>query len=218
MSDEVNGGTYRSPLREEQARRTRMRVAQAARDLLVARGYSGVTMADIAAAAGVSVPLLYKAFGAKPELVKQVYDILMTGDDDPTAVADRPDARAVAAAPDPRAKIERYARMGRYMAGRAGPFATVLRNAARAGEAELRPFLETTDAERLVGAGRMAEHLAEVAALRPGVDVDRARDLIWLATSPEAFQLLVVDRGWSLDDYEAWLAAALCRDLLPGPQ
>jgi len=215
--DQVKSDGYRSPLRQEQARRTRLRVAETARDLLVGRGYAGVTMADIAAGAGVSVPLLYKTFGPKPDLAKQVYDVVLAGDADPVAMAERPDVAALVADPDPRGKLVRYARMGRHIAGRVGPLAHALRTAARAGDPDLRPFLEATDAERLVGAGRMAGHLAEVGALRPGLAVERARDLIWLATSPETFQMLVGDRGWSLDDYEAWLARTLCRELLTGP-
>ncbi len=50
--------------------------------------------------------------------------------------------------------------------------------------------------------------------LRPGLSVERARDLVWVTTSPEAFALLVRDRGWSLDDYEAWVRDALVAALL----
>ena len=47
-------------------------------------------MADLAAEAGVSVPLLYKVFGPKPQLVKRIYDVLLAGDVDPEPVAERP--------------------------------------------------------------------------------------------------------------------------------
>jgi hypothetical protein len=38
--------------------------------------------------------------------------------------------------------------------------------------------------------------------------------LVWLAISPEVFELLVLDRGWSLDDYEAWVTEELSAALL----
>ena len=59
------------------ARRTQERVVEAGRRLLLERGYAGMAMADLAAEAGVLVPLLYKVFGTKPQLVKRVYDVLL---------------------------------------------------------------------------------------------------------------------------------------------
>ena len=171
-------------------------------------------MAAIAARAQVSVPLLYKTFGSKPDLVKRVYDVTLAGDDEDRPIAVREDIAGLVADPDPRRKIARYARLSRGLAERAGALAVVLREAARGGQAELVPFVATTDAERLTGAGRVAGHLADAGMLRAGLSVERARDLIWIATAPETFALVVRDRGWSLDDYEQWLAARLETDLL----
>jgi AcrR family transcriptional regulator len=174
-------------------------------------------MADVAAEAGVSVPLLYKVFGPKPQLVKRIYDVLLAGDVDPEPVAERPALQALAADPDPRGKLARYAALGRAMAGRAGPVVSALLAAARAGEPELRAFAATIDRERLAGASALATHLAECGALAPGLGVDRARDLIWLHTAPDTYRLLVLERGWVLDDYERWLATSLTAALLPAP-
>jgi AcrR family transcriptional regulator len=214
-AEQVKSRGYSSPLRAEQARRTRLRVLETTRDLLIARGYAAVTMADVATAAGVSVPLLYKAFGTKRDLVKQVYDVTLAGDDDERSIAYRPAMADLIADPDPRSKLATYARMGREMAARAGQLVVVLRAGARAGDPELRAFVETTDAERLTGATAVVRHLQEAGVLRPGLDAGKARDLVWLATSPQAFELLVLDRGWSLDDYEVWLTEELCAALLP---
>ena len=172
-------------------------------------------MADLAAQAGVSVPLLYKVFGTKAQLVKRVYDVLLAGDVDPVPVAGRPALQALAADPDPRGKLARYAALGRSMSERAGPLVGVLLAAARAGEPELATFAATIDRERLAGATALAAHLAEGGFLAPGLVVERARDLIWLHTAPDTYRLLVLERGWSLDEYERWLAASLAAALLP---
>jgi AcrR family transcriptional regulator len=206
--------SYRSPAREEQARRTRRTVLAATRELLLEQGYAAVSMAEIAARAGVSVALLYKAFGSKPDLVKAVYDVTMAGDDDDRPIAAREEIAGLLADPDPHGKVARYARLSRLLSERAGTLAVTLREAARGGEAELVPFLQTTDAERLVGATRLVEHLADAGMLRAGLPVERARDQVWVATSPEAFALLVRDRGWSLDDYEGWVRETLEAALL----
>jgi AcrR family transcriptional regulator len=205
---------YRSPVRDEQARRTRRAVLDAARELLLEQGYAAVSMAAIAARAQVSVALLYKTFGSKPDLVKEVYDVTMAGDDDDRPIAAREEIADLLADPDARGKLARYARLARLLSGRAGILAVALREAARGGETELVPFVRATDAERLVGATKLVEHLADAGMLRAGLPVERARDLVWVTTSPEAFALLVRDRGWSLDDYEGWVRAALEAALL----
>jgi AcrR family transcriptional regulator len=141
-------------------------VVETAHRLLLERGYAGLAMADLATEAGVSVPLLYKVFGPKPQLVKRVYDVLLA--------------------------------------------------AARAGEPELQPFAATIDRERLAGAAALTSHLAEAGALAPGLSVERARDLIWLHTAPDTYRLLVLERGWTMDEYERWFATSLAAALLPG--
>ena len=217
MPGPVKTRTYDNARRAAAARRTEQRVVETAQRLLLERGYAGLAMADLAAEAGVSVPLLYKVFGPKPQLVKRIYDVLLAGDVDPEPVAERPALQALAADPDPRGKLARYAALGRAMAERAGPLVSALLAAARAGEPELRAFAATIDRERLAGASALAAHLAECGALSPDLAVDRARDLIWLHTAPDTYRLLVLERGWTLDDYERWLATSLTAALLPAP-
>ncbi|MET0834817.1 MAG: TetR/AcrR family transcriptional regulator [Actinomycetota bacterium] len=217
MPGPVKTRTYDNARRAAAARRTEQRVVETAQRLLLERGYAGLAMADLAAEAGVSVPLLYKVFGPKPQLVKRIYDVLLAGDVDPEPVAERPALQALAADPDPRGKLARYAALGRAMAERAGPLVSALLAAARAGEPELRAFAATIDRERLAGASALAAHLAERGALSPALAVDRARDLIWLHTAPDTYRLLVLERGWALDDYERWLATSLTAALLPAP-
>ncbi len=206
--------SYRSPGRDEQARRTRGRVLAATRELVLEQGYAAVSMAAIAARAQVSVALLYKTFGSKPDLVKEVYDVTMAGDEQDRPIAAREEIAGLIADPDARGKLARYAHLARLLAGRAGTLAVALREAARGGEAELVPFLHTTDAERLVGATMFVRHLADAGMLGAGLPTDRARDLVWVTISPEVFALLVRDRGWSLDDYEHWVRQTLEAALL----
>src|SRR6478752_1361488 len=68
-------------LREKQAQLTRTLVMDAAYRLLLEVGYTRTTIASIAERAGVAVPTVYKAFGTKPDLIKQVYDRTLIGDD-----------------------------------------------------------------------------------------------------------------------------------------
>ena len=84
---------YRSPRREQQARRTRARIIAAAADRFLAPGYSATTMRAVAADAGVAVPTVELAFGTKARLLKAVIDTAIAGDDEPVPMLAREWAR-----------------------------------------------------------------------------------------------------------------------------
>jgi AcrR family transcriptional regulator len=209
--------SYRSPLREEQARQTQRRIIDAAYGLLLEQGYTATTMAGVAAAAGVSTQTVYKAFGSKPALVKRVYDVTLVGDDDPVPFADRPEAVAMRAETDPRRFLAGYATLGRGLAERLGPLLRVLVGGARTGDPELREFVDTVNGERLVGSGQIVDRLVELGALRPGLSRERARDAIWMLNSVEVWSLLTEQRGWSGDEYADWVGRAMSDAVLSTP-
>jgi hypothetical protein len=59
------------------------------------------------------------------------------------------------------------------------------------------------------------EALARNGPLRDALTVSDAVDVVWTLTSAEVHRLLTVDRGWSGDRYEEWLADSLVALLLP---
>src|SRR4051812_37590580 len=61
--------------RQEQARQNRRTILAEAQRLFLEHGYAKTTVAAIAAAAGVSVETVYKAFTNKPGLAKAVFDV-----------------------------------------------------------------------------------------------------------------------------------------------
>ena len=186
----------------------------AAHGLLLEKGYASTTIGEIAARAGVSVETVYKRFGSKAGLTKQVYDTVLVGDDEPVPLRARPEIQAIIAEPDPRRKVARYAALTRRLGERLGPLLAVLLGSLGA---DLDEFARTIDQERLAGSGAFVAHLAESGDLRRGVDPDRARDVPWALISPELYLLLVVKRGWPLDNYEGWLVEAISDALLsPG--
>src|SRR3954468_7832131 len=81
--------SYRSSRREARARRTRLRVLEAAGSVFVAGGDAGATIRAIAAEAGVSVPTVEQLFGTKARLLKAAIDVAIAGDDDAVPVLDR---------------------------------------------------------------------------------------------------------------------------------
>ena len=51
--------------------------------------------------------------------------------------------------------------------------------------------------------------------LKPGLDGQTAVDVLWTHMATDNFRRLVRDRGWTMQQYERWLAEALCAQLLP---
>lgn len=49
-----------------------------------------------------------------------------------------------------------------------------------------------------------------------GVDATRAADIIWAILSLENYEALVVERGWTPDEYAVWVHGALRATLLKG--
>ena len=207
--------SYRSPLREEQARQTQRRILDAAYALLLEQGYTATTMAAVAGRAGVSAQTVYKTFGSKPALTKRVYDVTLVGDDEPVPFADRPEVVALHQETDPRRLLAGYASLGRGLLERLGPLLRVLVAGARAGDADLGELVDTLGRERLIGAGQVAARLVELGGLGPGVDQQRARDAIWTLNSVEVWSLLTEQRGWSGDEYARWVGRAMADAVLP---
>jgi AcrR family transcriptional regulator len=205
---------YDNRHREEQARQTRRRILQAAREVLLGRGYTAMTIAAVAEAAGVSAETVYKRFGTKAALVKEVYDVTLAGDDLPIPIPARGSWRDLLEDPSPRGKVARYAAHARQISERIAPLLDVLLAGSRAGDPDLQAFAEKIHAERLTGTTLFVTHLAESGSLRPGLDPARARDAVWVLNSPEVHRLLVTDRGWGSDDYQDWLAETISRTIL----
>jgi len=201
-------------LREKQAQLTRTLVMDATYRLLLEVGYTRTTIASIAERAGVAVPTVYKAFGTKPDLIKQVYDRTLIGDDADVPLAQRPQAAQILAEHDPRQAVAAYAALAADLAHRLGPLLGVLLS-ARHTDPHLEAFVATIERERLAGNQRFAEHLQKCSDAT--VSVDLARDVLWLYTAPEVHYRLVQQRGWSRRRFTEWLDSTLAGQLLGKP-
>jgi hypothetical protein len=64
-----------------------------------------------------------------------------------------------------------------------------------------------------------ADRLRDLHALKPGMTLDRATDILWFHLGHRAWHLLVAERRWAWDDAEVWLGEQAATALLtPGPQ
>jgi len=208
---------YDNRRRRAQADATRRAMLESARKLLLERGYAATSLAAVAEDAGVSSHTVYKAFRNKPGLLKAVFDFSVAGDDEPEPIIQRDRADRIRAEPDPVRKIEMYADGLIGTLTRAAPVQLLARAAAE-GEPEMQPIWEQMQRERLIGMSHLAQTLADGGHLAPDISTDVARDILWAYTSPELYQLLVLQRGWPPSRYRDWIARSITTSLLADPR
>lgn len=206
---------YTSTLRERQAAATRQAILDAARELFLSQGYGATTIDQVAARAQVSKPTVFTAVGNKQALLAAVRDIALAGDDLPVAVADRAPYQAVLAEPDPYRAIVLMAAHLTELWRRYANIREVMRGAASSGEPALRDMWQTSQQQRLTAARSFIAALTSKGPLREGLDIGTAADIMWLHMSPDNYQALTVERGWSETAYQRWLADTLIAALLP---
>jgi AcrR family transcriptional regulator len=188
---------YESPRRSEQAAATRQAILEAAERLFAERGYVGTSVAEIAEEARVALKTVYAVFGTKAEVLRGLWNLRMRGDEEPVPMAERPWYREIVDEPDPRRRLALVAHNSRIVRERTAHVTEIVRQAAPADE-QIAALWE-----------RFQREFYELAA-----DLTTASDLGWTLTHPDLYQLLVRQRGWSLDAYERWLADTLYTQLI----
>ncbi|MFD7729063.1 TetR/AcrR family transcriptional regulator [Kitasatospora phosalacinea] len=209
MTGETARRPYDSARRQEAARRSRAAILTAGRELLLRDGYRATTVRAVAERAGVSPETLYKAFGGKPGLLKALWDVTLAGDDEPLAMAQRPQLQAVLAARDTHAKLRLYAAFVRGVHERLADLAALLAQAGPDGS----QVLTVSEEERMTGVSAFVAHLADTGVLSADADAARLADSWWALTGPHLYTQLTAGRGWNTDAYEDWLTGMLLSDL-----
>ena len=99
------------------------------------------------------------------------------------------------------------------MKERAGALLRVIRDAAPA-DPDIAALWERIQTEFYDNLRADRRDDAPGRALRRGLDVDSAADILWTLNHPDLWQLLVVRRGWTPDRFERWTADTVCEQLL----
>jgi AcrR family transcriptional regulator len=185
-------------------------------ELFIRDGFRATTIAAVAAHAGVSPESIYKTFGTKAELAKAVFDVALAGDDEPVPVAARPGMDAVRDASDVRQKLVLFAAGLAQRHARAAAVMILIRDGRHVDES-LIPVWDKTSEEGLTGMTALGRMLLGTGRLRPGIELDEVRDVLWNYLSIDAYERLVMERGWSLDRYARWLGEALIAGLVSAP-
>ncbi len=181
---------------------------------MVARGYRATTVAAIAGRTGVHVDTVYELTGRKPVLLRELIEQALSGTDGAVVAEEREYVQAVRAEADPARKLDIYARAVRQIQGRLAPLFLALREAS-ATEPEAKQVWREISERRAANMRKLVGDLEAAGGLRADLSIDEAADVIWATNSSELYVLLTVERGWSPDRYERWLADTWRRLLLP---
>lgn len=204
---------YDNAGRRARSDETRTRVLDVARELMTTRGYRATTLADVARVSGVHVDTIYAVVGRKPALLRELIERAISGADRPVDPQDRGYVQAMQAEPDPARKLTIYAGAIRQIQTRMAPLLLALRDAASTEPEAAEVWREVSD-RRARNMRALVADLGPEGTLRAGVSPEDAADVIWATAGAELFVLLTVERGWTLDAYERWLADTWCRLLL----
>ena len=202
---------YDSGGRLEEARRRRGTVLQAAERQFAAHGYAGATIAGIAAGAHVSVETVYKYFGGKAGLVRAIYEQGLAGTGLVSAYQRSDDMRQHES--EPQTIMREWGLLTAEVAALVTPIRLLMRSAA-ANDAEIAALLENIDNERLKRMRHHARYLKEGGHLRDGVTLRQATDILWLCSSAELYDLLVLKRGWSSKQFAEHVTQIMIASLL----
>ena len=212
MADVKGKRSYSSPVRDEQAARTRARILDAAAELFLDRGYGRTTIQGIADQAGVARDTVHAVFGSKARVLTALIDVRLVPDGSVANITERPEARSIRDEVDQRTQIERFATFIAGVSTQLRPVFEILRTAS-AVEPEMAEVFAEMDRARMKNFETYAEWIAARGPLR--VSTRRATEIMWAVASPDVGRMLCDELGWSQADHAAWLADTLVRTLLP---
>jgi AcrR family transcriptional regulator len=203
----TNVRRYNSKRREQTAQATRDRVLGAAKPLFAHYGIDRVTIAQIAAKAGVAGSTVYALYKSKDGILQAIMRAALFGERFRSAQAVMEgvtdSARLVAlTAHVARAIWESESSELGLMRG-ASAFSPALREI----EAEFEKLRFDMQADRI-------KLLFAQSKARQGLDLADARRIMWMYTSRDVYKMLAQDGGWAPEQYQEWLSTTLLEALV----
>jgi AcrR family transcriptional regulator len=175
---------------------TRLAILGAARQLLEERGYFGVGLEDIAAAAGVSRQAIYLHFGSKSNLLLELARHIDESQGLPALIGQ------FRSAPTSLEAMDQLIHVVATYGPRVLRIALVM-DGARQSDADALAAWRDRMMSRLGGMRWVIEWIARDGLLAPGWTVEDAAEWWWALSSPQVQELLTEVRHWSASKYEA---------------
>jgi AcrR family transcriptional regulator len=199
--------TYNVANRAAQATETRSRILTSAKKLFKNEGFDRVTISLLASDSQVSMPTIYALFKSKRGVLQALIDEALPPEQF-TKLVDRAMKETC-----PKKHLALSAKIARQIYDAERELMDILRGAQVVAPEfkELEHEREVRRYERQKGSISM---IAKQNALAKEITPKKARDILWALTGRDLYRLFVIDRGWSSDTYEKWLAELLAKSLV----
>ncbi len=178
---------------------TRTQILDAAREMFEELGYYGAGLGAVAKKAGVSRQAIYLHFSSKAELLTALHLHIYATDVVPvlqrhpiTTTMSALDALDATIAVD----VEVAAAVWRIHEALA---------MARRQHPEVEQTLRPREEERYRELFDLGRRLKREGALQPKIRVGTFADMLWGLINVGTYRSLVIERGWSLDQYRRWV-------------
>jgi len=189
---------------------TRLAILKAARALLEERGYFGVGLEDIAAAAGVSRQAIYLHFKSKSNLLLVLARHIDESQGLPALIGQ------FRSAPTSLEAMDRFIHVVATYGPKVLRIALVM-DGARQSDPDALAAWRDRMMSRLGGMRWIIEWIAKDGLLAPGWTIEEAAEWWWALGSPPVQELLTRVRGWSDAQYESAMRASVRATLTTVP-
>lgn len=199
--------TYSSEARDAQAAQTRSVILKAAKKLFRTEGFDRVTINKLAKAAEVSMPTIYAIFKSKRGVLQSLIDDAFPSEQFADLVDDSMREKS------PQKRLSITAKLARHIYDAERETIDILRGASVVAP-EFRDLEQEMEKRRYGRQGAYVKKMMKEKSLAKGLTFHKARDILWALTGREMYRMCVVERRWTSDDYEKWLAQLLVKSLL----
>lgn len=199
--------SYHSENRDAHAAQTKSHILKAAKNLFLIEGFDHVTINKIAKAAEVSMPTIYALFKSKRGVLHSLIDNAFPFEEFIELV------NASMEETSPKKCLEITAKLAREIYDAERELVDILRGASGV-SSEFKELEQERENRRYERQGEYVKKLMNEKLLAKGITLQNARDILWTLTSRELYRMMVMQRGWSSDEYEKWLAELLAKSLL----
>jgi AcrR family transcriptional regulator len=198
---------YNSESRDAKAAQTKERILLSAKNLFESEGFECVTIEKIAQVASVSIPTIYTLFQSKRGVLRALMDEVFPKDQFDTLVEKSNEASS------PKERLLYSAKIARQIYDAERAQMEIFRGAV-----VLAPEFKELEKEREMRRYSRQEvtikAMAKEKSLSKKLSVNKARDVLWAFTGRDLYRMLVVEQGWTSEEYEKWLAQLLANTLI----
>ena len=199
--------SYSSETRDAQAAQTKNQILEAAKILFQTEGFDRVTISQLAKAAEVAIPTVYAIFKSKSGVLQSLIDAALPSEQFTSLVANSMQESS------PIKRLSITAKIARQVYDAERELMDILRGASVVAP-EIKELEQEREKRRFDRQGDYVKQLMQEKHLAKGLTLQKARDILWGLTGRDLYRLFVIERGWSSDEYEKWLAQLLVKSLL----